>query len=52
MKKIFRNKYVEAQFYWKGVAIGIVYEDGILNIIFPFVAVSIYTYMFSDPVKK
>ena len=45
-KKIFSNNYLHLDFYWKGIALGIVIDNEILTIIIPFLALEVNLYMF------
>lgn len=45
-KQIFKNKYVEIQFYYTGVFFGIGMMDDSLGIIIPFLIIDINLYMF------
>jgi hypothetical protein len=46
MKRLFRNNYLEIDFYWSGIAIGFVYDDGDLDIILPLLTFRFKTYMY------
>lgn len=51
-KQIFKNKYVEIQFYYTGVFFGIGMMDDSLGIIIPFLIIDINLYMFKRRNKK
>lgn len=45
-KQIYKNKYLHLDFYWKGIALGIVVDSEILTIIIPFFALEVNLFMF------
>jgi hypothetical protein len=47
-KRIFRNNYLEIEFYWKGIMLGIITHDDILTIIIPFFTFEFHLYMFKS----
>lgn len=49
MKKVLRTQYADVAIYWTGLAIGIVWSDGELYIIIPFVQITVKTWMFRKP---
>lgn len=46
MKRIFRNNYTEVNVYWNGIAVGLIYDDGELMLIVPFIIFRLKLYMF------
>lgn len=51
-KQIFKNKYVEIQFYYNGLFFGIGMMDDSLGIIIPFFIIDINLYKFKKRNKK
>lgn len=45
-KQLFKNKYVEIQFYYSGIFFGIGMMDDSLGIILPFFIIDVNLYMF------
>lgn len=53
MKTLFRNNYFQIELYYKGVVVGVVFDDddSNLNIVLPFIIFRVKTYMFSRKPK-
>lgn len=45
--KIFREKYIDIDFYYKGLLLGIGIDDGVLSIVLPFFIIHIKIWAFN-----
>jgi hypothetical protein len=53
MKRIFRNNYIEFEFYWRGILFGFYVDDDLdrLQIIIPFLTLGVKLFMFKRKSK-
>ena len=51
-KHLLHTNIIDIDVYWKGIMVGVAYDDQILHIILPFIMIDIKLFMFFSPKQK